>query len=100
MLAAGTDRTLGPTLHQELGYIAEAGIAPFDIIRIATLNAAYYVGRDKDLGSIEAGKLADMVLLDADPAANVANFARINTVIKDGKKVDRSKLDLPVNKKT
>lgn len=100
ILAAGTDRTLGPTLHQELGYIAEAGIAPFDIIRIATLNAAYYVGRDKNLGSIEAGKLADMVLLDADPAANVANFARINTVIKDGKKVDRSKLDLPVNKKT
>lgn len=99
ILAAGTDRTLGPTLHQELGYMAEAGISPFDLIRIATLNAAYYMGRDQDLGSVEAGKLADLVLLDADPAASVDNFATINTVIKNGKEIDRSKLDLPINKK-
>jgi imidazolonepropionase-like amidohydrolase len=99
ILAAGTDRTLGPTLHQELGYMAEAGIKPVELIRIATLNAAYYVGREQDLGSVEPGKLADLLLLDADPAANVANFASINTVIKDGKRIDRTKLDLPVNQK-
>jgi imidazolonepropionase-like amidohydrolase len=98
-LALGTDRTLGPTVHQELELLNKAGISPFDCIKIATLNGAVYLGREKDMGSIETGKLADLVLLDADPAATVANFASINTVIKDGKRIDRSKLDLPINKR-
>jgi imidazolonepropionase-like amidohydrolase len=99
ILALGTDRTLGPTVHQELQLLNEAGISPFDCIRIATLNGAYYLGRDKDMGSVEVGKLADLLLLKEDPAAAVKNFRTIDTVIKDGKTIDLAKLDLPVNKK-
>lgn len=99
LLTAGTDRTVGPMLHMELELLNQAGIKPVDIIKIATLNSAIYLGREKDMGSVEQGKIADLLLLDADPAANVRNFRAINTVIKGGKKIDRSKLDLPVNHK-
>ena len=97
-LALGTDRTLGPTVHQELELLNESGISPFDCIKIATLNGAIYLGHEKEMGSIEVGKLADLVLLDADPAADIHNFAKINAVIKDGKNIDLAKLDLPVNR--
>ena len=99
ILALGTDRTQPPAVHQELEFLVKAGISPFDCIRIATLNAAVYVGRDKDFGSVETGKWADMVLLDADPAADVKNFRAIAAVIKGGKDIDRSKLDIPINRK-
>jgi len=99
ILALGTDRTLGPTVHQELELLNAAGISPFDCIKIGTLNGAIYLGKEKELGSVENGKLADLLLLDGDPGADVHNFAKINTVIKDGKVIDRSKLDLPINKK-
>jgi imidazolonepropionase-like amidohydrolase len=99
ILALGTDRTLGPTVHQELELLADSGISPFDCIKIATYNAAFYLGHEKDLGSVEAGKLADLLLLKADPAASIKNFRAIDAVIKDGKKIDLAKLDLPVNHK-
>ena len=97
ILSAGTDRTVGPMLHMELELLNQAGIKPVDIIKIATLNSAIYVGRDKDMGSVEQGKVADLLLLDADPAAAGKNFRAVNTVIKGGKKIDRDALDLPVN---
>ena len=75
------------------------GIAPLDAIRIATLNAAIFLGKERDLGSIEAGKLADLVLLDADPLENISNTQRILRVIKGGRLVDRELLDLPVNRR-
>ncbi len=97
ILALGTDRTDGPTVHQELELLNQGGISPFDCIRIATLNGAAYVGRTKDLGSIEPGKYADLLLLNADPAADVHNFRAIDTVIKGGKKIDLAALDIPIN---
>jgi imidazolonepropionase-like amidohydrolase len=99
VLALGTDRTLGPTVHQELELLNEAGIPPAELIKIATLNGARYLGREKDLGSIAPGKLADMVLLNADPAGGVRNFRSIDAVIKGGQRIDLGKLDLPVNAK-
>ncbi|MDX2223721.1 MAG: amidohydrolase family protein [Rhodospirillaceae bacterium] len=99
ILALGTDRTDGPTVHQELELLAQSGISPFDCIRIATLNGALYLGQEARLGSVEKGKLADLVLLDADPAADVANFQKIAAVIKNGREIDRTRLDLPVNRK-
>ncbi|MDX2223193.1 MAG: amidohydrolase family protein [Rhodospirillaceae bacterium] len=98
-LALGTDRALGPLVHREMELVAQSGIAPLDVITIATLNAARYVGREADLGSIEPGKWADLVLLDADPVADIANVARIARVFKGGIEVDRAKLQLPVNRK-
>ncbi|MDX2142179.1 MAG: amidohydrolase family protein [Rhodospirillaceae bacterium] len=99
VLALGTDRTIGPMVHEELKLLHASGIKPFDLIKIGTLNAAAYVGRANDLGSVEPGKLADVVLLDDDPAADVANFAAVARVIKNGREIDLGKLDLPVNKK-
>jgi imidazolonepropionase-like amidohydrolase len=97
ILVAGTDQTTGPALHRELELLADAGIPPADIIRIATLNGAVFLGKEKDLGSIEEGKIADLVLLAADPAADIRNAGQIVEVIKAGQIIDRSALDLPVN---
>jgi len=98
VLALGTDRAFGPAVHQELELLAKAGISPFDCIKIATLNNAVYLGRQAELGSVEPGKLADLLLLDADPAADVKNFRAIAAVFKGGMRIDRTRLDLPVNR--
>jgi imidazolonepropionase-like amidohydrolase len=81
----------------ELGFLNKAGIPAFDLIKIATLNGAIYMGQDKNLGSIEVGKYADLLVLNADPAADVNNFQAINAVVKNGQRIDLAKLDLPVN---
>ena len=97
IVALGTDQSLGPAVHRELELLVGGGITPLEAIKIGTLNAAIFLGREKDMGSIEAGKLADIVLLDADPTKDINNVKRIHTVIKDGKVVDRSRLAIPVN---
>jgi imidazolonepropionase-like amidohydrolase len=97
VLVAGTDQTTGPALHRELELMADAGISPAEIIRIATLNGAIFLGKERDLGSIEEGKIADLVLLAADPTVDIKNAKEIVEVIKGGQVIDRSKLDLPIN---
>lgn len=97
ILVAGTDQTTGPALHRELELMADAGIPPSDIIRIATLNGAIFLGKERELGSIEEGKIADMVLLAADPTTDINNAKQIVQVIKGGQLIDRSKLNLPIN---
>lgn len=77
---------------------APGGIGALDAIRIATLNAAVFLGKDDELGSIEAGKIADLVLLHADPLQNISHTEDIALVIKGGIVVDRSTLDLPINR--
>lgn len=99
ILACGTDQTIGPAVHRELELLVGGKISTLDTIRIATLNSAIFLGKERELGSIEEGKLADMVLLDADPVADINNAKKINMVIKNGQIVDRGQLDLPVNKK-
>ena len=98
VMVAGTDQSTGPALHRELELMADAGISPSDVIRIATLNGAIFLGKERELGSIEEGKIADLVLLEADPTADINNTKKIIQVIKGGQIIDRSKLDLPVNK--
>jgi imidazolonepropionase-like amidohydrolase len=97
ILAVGTDQTVGPAVHREMELLSEAGISNIGIIQIATLNGAKWLGKDDELGSIEEGKLADLVLLDADPSENINNAKMINMVIKDGKMIVRGILDLPIN---
>src|SRR3546814_11995407 len=64
--------------------MADAGLTPAQILADSTLGGARLLGREADIGTIAPGKLADMVLLDADPLAGVANFSRIVAVVKQG----------------
>ena len=97
VLALGTDQTNGAAVHREMELLVAAGIAPLDVIRIATFNAAKFLGKEDLLGSVEEGKLADMVLLNADPLEDINNAKKIHLVIKNGNVIDREKLGLPVN---
>lgn len=97
-LAMGTDRSVGPFPHQELKLIVQAGLTPLEAIRTGTLNAAAYIGVAEEIGSIEIGKKADMLLLTADPSQDIANTQKIDSVYKGGIKIDRSKLNVPANR--
>jgi imidazolonepropionase-like amidohydrolase len=99
ILALGSDRAFGPMSLQELEIYADSGIPLLDILTIATKNAAIYFGKESELGTVSRGKLADLVLLKADPTKDVKAYAQVDTVIKGGKIVDFKALDLPVNKK-
>src|SRR5207247_6055850 len=85
MIIPGTDALAGYTLHHELELYVRAGIAPPEVLRMATLTPALVMGVNKDRGVIAAGKLADMVLVDGDPAQNIRDIRNITVVIKDGK---------------
>jgi imidazolonepropionase-like amidohydrolase len=69
-----------------------AGFSPLEAIRAATQSSARILGAEHDLGTIEAGKLADLVILDADPLADIRNTRRISLVMQDGRIVDRAAL--------
>jgi imidazolonepropionase-like amidohydrolase len=97
VVVLGTDQSLGAAVHRELELLVEGGIPPLDALRIGTLHGAIFLGREKDLGTIEPGKLADLVLLDADPATDIKNAGRIHLVIKGGAVIDRSRLAIPGN---
>jgi imidazolonepropionase-like amidohydrolase len=97
VVVLGTDQSLGAAVHRELELLVEGGIPPVDAIGIATRNGAVFLGRDRDLGTIEEGKLADLVILDADPTEGVDNVKKIHAVIKGGVLIDRSALEIPAN---
>jgi imidazolonepropionase-like amidohydrolase len=84
-IVAGTDALAGFSLHRELELYAKAGIPNADVLRIATLVPAQILKREKDLGTIEVGKLADFIIVDGDPLANISDIRRVMTVVKDGK---------------
>lgn len=94
-LLAGTDRYLGPSLRWELEYFVQAGIPPLEVLRIATQQAAEAVGAQDNLGTLEPGKLADIVLLDKNPLEDIKNTQTIWRVIKAGGVFDPEKLRPP-----
>jgi imidazolonepropionase-like amidohydrolase len=95
-LLAGTDNLFyGSSLHWELEYFVQAGVPPLDVLHIATQQAAEAVGADDDLGTLEVGKLADIVLLDANPLDDIKNTQTIWRVIKGGWVFDPEKLEPP-----
>lgn len=81
----GTDALAGYMLHHELELYVRAGIPAPDVLRMATLTSTEVMGANKDRGLIAAGKLADMILVEGDPAKNIRDIRNITTVIKDGK---------------
>jgi hypothetical protein len=83
-VVAGTDALSGFALHRELELYAEAGIPPVDVLYLATLGAAQVMKRDGELGTIAAGRLADVVLVDGDPTVRMSDIRRTRLVVKDG----------------
>jgi hypothetical protein len=83
----------GFSLHEELGYLVEAGLTPAQALKLATVNPARYMGRENELGAIEPGKLADMVLLEKNPLDDISNTQTIDTVIANGRVFRREDLD-------
>ena len=97
MLLAGSDiagpRIPGFTLHDELALLVESGLTPLEALQTATLNPAKVLGKTADLGTIEPGKMADLVLLAADPLADIHNTQRIAAVVVNGRLLGRAELD-------
>ncbi len=97
-ILAGTDTgdpyvTPGAALHDELQQLVEAGLTTRDALESATLAPARFFGVEKEMGSIEKGKLADMVLLDANPLESIRNVRCVQGVFSHGKYLERKDLD-------
>ena len=101
LVLAGTDNTPWPGagIHEEMR-LFNAGLTPMQALQAATRNAARALGWEARTGTIEAGKDADLVLLDADPLVKITNTSRIRAVIRGGHLYDRSALDRLVTDKT
>jgi imidazolonepropionase-like amidohydrolase len=96
---AGTDTPPGVyifpgfSLHEELQRFAAAGFTPLEALQTATLNPALFLGIDDKLGTVEKGKLADLVLLNANPLDDISNTQKIAAVITNGRYFSRKDLD-------
>lgn len=84
----------GFAIHDELVELVSSGLAPADALRSATLDAAVFAGLDDDFGTVETGKTADLVLLDANPLEDVRHTRRIAGLFFAGKYLDRAALDV------
>jgi imidazolonepropionase-like amidohydrolase len=90
MLTAGSDLpnlfvVPGVSLHQELELLVQAGLPPLEVLKIATHNAAKALGILNETGAVEAGKLADLVVLSADPLSDIRNTRKIKLVMTKGR---------------
>lgn len=97
-LMAGTDVGnpfiyAGFSLHDELEHLVKFGLTPLDALQTATINAAKYVGKEKEIGTVSIGKIADLILLDANPLLDITNTRKINSVVLNGKLLQRKDLD-------
>jgi imidazolonepropionase-like amidohydrolase len=99
-LLAGTDGPVasafaapGFSLHQELELLVSAGLTPIEALRTATLQPARYFGMEDTIGTVEPGKLADLVLLNANPLEDIRHTQRIQAVVANGRYFDRTALD-------
>jgi hypothetical protein len=97
-MLAGTD-VLNPfcfpgfSLHDELGLLVEAGLTPMEALQTATYNPAKFLGLTDSLGTIDTGKIADLVLLEADPLEDISNTRKITAVVIGGKYFPKASLD-------
>ena len=98
MLVAGTDPTgsggviPGYSNHRQVELLVDAGFSPLEAISISTLNGARYLGREKSIGTIAAGKQADLVIVNGNPAANISDIRNVETVFRQGIGYDPAKL--------
>jgi imidazolonepropionase-like amidohydrolase len=88
-IVPGSDTGLvGWGLHRELEIYVDAGMTPLEAIQAATIVSARAMGLDKDSGTVEAGKRADLILVDGDPLKDIRNLRRVTRVIADGRVYD------------
>ena len=98
LLVTGTDPTggggviAGYSNQRALELLVEAGFTPLEAIRIGTLNGATYLGRDRDVGSVAVGKQADLVIVNGDPSARIADVRNVELVFRQGVGYDPAKL--------
>lgn len=83
----------GFSLHDELALLVESGLTPMEALQTATRNPARYLGEEKKMGTVQKGKFADLVLLDADPLQDIRNTTKIQAVVVNGKLLTRADLD-------
>jgi imidazolonepropionase-like amidohydrolase/enterochelin esterase-like enzyme len=96
-ILAGTDAPLrnsppGFGLHEELAFLSRAGLSPIEVLRSATMEPARYFGILDSAGTVAPGKVADLVLLDANPLADIRNTRRVATVVANGRLFERAAL--------
>ena len=92
-LVAGTDVGVpGHTLHRELELYVKAGLTPLEAIQAATITPARVMKLENEVGIIEAGKRADVIVLDANPLDNISNIRRVRFVLTQGRLFDSAKL--------
>ena len=96
-ILAGSDAPFlvvpGFSLHEELALLVQAGLNPMEALQAATRNVAECLGVLPSVGTIEKGKVADLVVLDADPLQDIRNTRKINAVVVNGRLYDRRQLD-------
>jgi imidazolonepropionase-like amidohydrolase len=83
----------GDSFHHELVELVRAGFAPVEALQAATRGAALFLGREKEFGTVEIGRAADLVLLSANPVENIANTRKVWAVVRNGSYYDRATLD-------
>ncbi|HYE73228.1 MAG TPA: amidohydrolase family protein, partial [Blastocatellia bacterium] len=103
LLLAGTDAFDGDVLpglglHQELELMVQSGLSPLEALQTATLNAAKFFGESRTRGTVEVGKLADLILLDADPLQNISNTQKIHALIIHGQLISASQRETLLDK--
>jgi imidazolonepropionase-like amidohydrolase len=91
--AAAVDVLPGFSLHTELEYFVRAGLTPMEAIQTATLNPAQFLGLENEAGTVQEGKRANLVLLDADPLEEIQNTRKIGAVVLNGRLFTRADLD-------
>ncbi len=92
-ILVGTDYIVpGADVHRELETIVAAGVSPADALKAATLSPAVYFGLEREYGSVEAGKVADLLLLEANPLDDIGSTQRIRAVVFNGNMYDREAL--------
>ncbi|MCZ6489856.1 MAG: amidohydrolase family protein [Acidobacteria bacterium] len=90
--SSGSGRFQGLWEHREMELLVKTGLTPMQAIRAATINAARVLGVDDRYGTIEPGKVADLIVLNADPLADITNSRKIDSLWMDGELVDRAAL--------
>ena len=100
ILTLGTDQVglsllPGFAIWREAEIFSEAGVKPMDILKAATCNGAYAIGRSDLIGAIDSGKLADFVALDANPLEDISNLRKVHRVVKGGILYEPAKLLQP-----